>query len=133
MTDEELRQLAVDVEDGKVFGSWMIPEEHLDVQLPIVFLPFYWGAAEKIKDQDVSVIYEYVDRTKRKTPNGYPVFTSFRTLTKEECDKLGKLITRLRQIKQAFLALEIKEDNNDENQRQSRQPDEVVREAVHRD
>lgn len=110
MTEEQLKNLAIEVTEGKVFGSWMIPEEKMETLLPIIFLPYHWGAAETIKDQDVSVLYEHMVKTKRKTKDGYPVFMSFKTLSKDECSRLAELVKKLNDMKLQFMG-----EENDEN------------------
>lgn len=102
MTDEELKQLALDVVENRVFGSWMIPENEQEDTLPIVFMPLAFGAAGHL-DENVCSLYEYVSTTKRFTSKNYPVFMTMRTLSKVEVEKLSPMIERLRDMRKLFL------------------------------
>lgn len=105
MTDEELKTLAVDISEGKVFGSWMVPAEDAERLMPVIFMPLALGAAEKIQDQDVWGLYEYCDKATRRTVKGYPLFISFKTLSQADCDRLRPLLEKLKKMKEEFLSL----------------------------
>ena len=104
MTEEELKTLALDISEGKVFGSWMLPPDQAENLMPVVFMPLALGAAEKIQEVDLWGIYEYVDKATRRTVNGYPLFTSFKMLTQDDCVTLNKYLDKLRQMKEEFLS-----------------------------
>lgn len=106
MNNDELKQLALDISDSKVFGSWMLPSEQAESLMSVVFMPLAFGAAETIKDQDVWGIYEYIDKATRQTVNGYPLFMSFKILTKAECSALSSMLEKLRKMKAEFLSNE---------------------------
>lgn len=101
MTEAELKQLAADVVEGKVFGSWMLPEtdQHL---LAAIFLPFaFKDAAGKLPD-DVWGVYEYRDKAKKIGVREYPAFISCKFLTQKDCEVLNPLIVRYAEMKQEF-------------------------------
>ncbi len=83
MNLEEIRKLALDIAEERVFGSWMIPEDELDDTLAIVFMPLALGG-EKHLPEDASVLYEYLDKSKHKTTKGYPIFVSMKVLSSVE-------------------------------------------------
>jgi hypothetical protein len=104
MTDAELKQLAVDISEGKVFGSWMLPPERAQDLMHVVFMPLALGADKTIQEADVWGVYQYTDKATRTTKDGFPLFMSFKILTKEDCAKLAPLLDKLRQLKQEFMS-----------------------------
>ena len=100
MTDSELKQLAVDIAEGKVFGSWMVKQTDL---LPMIFLPLSFGGAEKLKDIEVWSLFEYSEKALGNQIKGHPVFPSFKYLTKDDCEKLNPMLEKLKLMKQEFL------------------------------
>lgn len=103
MTEPELKKLAADVVEGKVFGSWMLPEtdQHL---IAAIFLPLAFNdAAGKLPD-DVWGVYEYNDKAKKLGVRQYPAFISCKFLTKHDCEMLNPLIQRYTEMKAEFLS-----------------------------
>jgi len=98
MTDGELRLLATDIVEGRVIGSWMIPDE----KIPVVFRPLATGGAEKLPD-DASCLYEYINKSSVKSIDGYPMFSSMRFLTQSDRQRLTSLIEQYKQLKRDFL------------------------------
>ena len=101
MTDEELKVLAVDIVDRRVFGSWMVPKDQPSL-IARIFLPLSVGAASK-RPGDASCFYEYLDRAMPISVNGYPAFFSFKFLTVEDWERLVPMIERYKSMKQEFL------------------------------
>jgi hypothetical protein len=99
----DLKQLAVDIVDGKVFGSWMIPEadQHL---LAAIFLPFAFKDAKGKLPEDVWGVYEYRDKAKKLGVREYPAFISCKLLTRQDCLVLNPLMERYAAFKTDFLA-----------------------------
>ena len=102
MNLEEIRKLALDIAEERVFGSWMIPEDELDNTLAIVFMPLALGG-EKNLPEDASVLYEYLDKSKHKTTKGYPIFVSMKVLSQSELAQLIPLVTKIKSLKEEFL------------------------------
>jgi hypothetical protein len=101
MTDDELRILAVDIVDQKVFGSWMLPKTQLTL-IPNIFLPLGVGGTAKLPE-DVSCLYEYLDKSLPMQIDGYPTFLSLRYLTNEDRERLVPMIERYKSMKQKFM------------------------------
>jgi hypothetical protein len=98
MTDAELKKLAVDIVDQKVFGSWMAP----DSLIANIFIPLRKGGSDMVPE-DVSCLYEYMDKATGMLAHGYPTFFSFKFFTNEERERLVPMIERYRAIKKEFL------------------------------
>jgi len=96
-TDAELRQLAADAVEGRVFGSWMVGDT---ASLPLVFMPLALGAQ---LPKDTQHVYEYLEKAGPRGINGYPSFFSFHVLVKDEAERLQPLIDELVEQKKAFL------------------------------
>lgn len=85
-TDEELKQIAKDVNDGKVFLDVFVPDELIT---SIFFGLNFIENREKIKD--VVCFYEYYEKaSKLKVDSPFPLFGSFQTLTIDEANKLSE-------------------------------------------
>lgn len=102
MNSEEIRKLALDIVEERIFGSWMIPEAELDDTLAIVFMPLALGG-EKHLPIEASVLYEYIDKSDHRTSKGYPIFTSMKVLTKSELIELIPLVSKAKLLKEDFL------------------------------
>ena len=104
MTEQELRQLALDMVEGKVFGTWDLPEDHQHL-IGNIWMVLILGGADILTD-DVAHVYEYLDKAGPRSVNGYPIFWSCRVLTKEDAKKLSPLIDKLEKQREAFLGEE---------------------------
>jgi hypothetical protein len=102
VTQEELHQLVADIAAGKVFGSWMLPEEHLDELLPVVFMPLALGAASKLPD-DLWGVYEYTEKSGRhRTKCGKPIFMTMKILRSEEGQEVARKLRALGDLMEQF-------------------------------
>jgi hypothetical protein len=101
-SQEEIKQLAIDVVEGKVFGSWMIPPKDLAL-LERIFMPLALTPTDALP-KDISVVYEYRDKVAPLGINGYPVFFSFHYLNGEERELLTQEMNLYQKLKQQFLA-----------------------------
>ena len=102
-TKKELKQLAIDIVEGKVFGSWQISNPDL---LPLVFMTLFFMEEKQIKDlekEGVVHFYEYLDKANQMSVNGMPTFFSSRTITKDEQGPLQSMIKKLQEQKKKFL------------------------------
>lgn len=100
-----LRQLALDVRNRLVFGSWMIPEHSLKY-IHIFFTPLALmnsESIEQIKNEGVVHFYEYYSEAGPRVVNGLPVFSSFYCLKREEFEELMRLLQELKDAEDAFL------------------------------
>ena len=104
-TDEEIRQLAVDVEGGKVFTDRHINKEEDPNMLSSVFLPLAFLDKEQAKSfqadvlsGEIGLVYEDVGKAGPRSINGYPQFLSTNYLTKDEANRLFRAIKEIRKF-----------------------------------
>ena len=94
-TREELKQLAVDINAGKVFTNAHVPEGE---KIEVVFLPIALGALSGwTPDQakDIGLIYEYLSEATPMTVNGMPGFISMQLLNRGDTDRLWALMKKI--------------------------------------
>lgn len=104
MTPQKRAQLAVDISDGKVFGTW---DERIDRQpdiLPLVFMPLLdpqlalkckLGHKHKL----IAHLYEYYDKAGPRAINGCPIFWSVRILRQDDWEAIVPRIQEIEKVK----------------------------------
>lgn len=102
-TEQELKQLALDISDGKVFGSWDIPEGQ-DHMLGSIFMVLLFLTEDQRKEKP-HAIYEYFDKAGPRSVNGFPIFMSCHYLSKEETTQLQALVELIHEQKKQFLEM----------------------------
>jgi hypothetical protein len=106
-TDAELKQLAKDVWDGKVFTDCHIeemPDEIFIGTLKMIFMPLALFGKEDYEDfqkQKPGMVYEYLDQAGPRSINGYPSFFSFQFLTEEELPKFHAFYVEVRDARES--------------------------------
>jgi hypothetical protein len=95
-----LRSLALDIVEGKVFGSWEIRNPNTDLKL--VFMVLLFCKNEDIP-KDIGAIYEYMDRAGPRAINGMPTFFSCRFLTQAEFKEVCGYTQEIKSLRQSFL------------------------------
>ena len=92
LTDAELKQLAQDVFNNKVFTTAQMEKFEMD-NLGMVFMPLLMMNKEQ-RDELVKekpyMLYGYMSQASPLACNGLPMFMSFKYLTKSEATKLKK-------------------------------------------
>lgn len=89
LTDEELKILAKDMVEGRVFSSDHIPEEQASL-LPSIFMVLGLMNKEQREGlKGVALVYEYIEKAVPSIINGYPCFSSLRTVHDEQYKQLG--------------------------------------------
>lgn len=108
-TDDELKRLALDIVDGKVFGSWMTPNQDEGL-LPfkIVTMMMDKEHLKELERRQVIGIYEYMSEAGPMSVNGLPSFMSCRMIHRGEADKLNEFINKAREMRAQFLGDEVK-------------------------
>lgn len=101
-TKEELKKLAIDIVEGRVFGTWNLSE---DAPTSMVFMTLAFMGQEQLdsmKERDVVHIYEHISEAGPRSVNGMPMFMSHKELTRQEADELNPLIQRLEEMRKEF-------------------------------
>ena len=91
-TPERLKQIATDVQSGRIYTSQQIPP---GMEAEMVFMVLIF-AGEKlldwIKESDIAVLFESIDRAGPSYINGQPIFFSCEYLTNDEWRVVQKLV-----------------------------------------
>lgn len=106
-SDAELRQLAMDIANGKVFTSNHIPAEAYD-RLPVIFLPIaLMDDQQRLRfvNDPPGMVYQYIgeDMCAYGT-DGYPTFTSYRRLSQAEHDRIQPMVREAMSLVAGFVA-----------------------------
>lgn len=103
-TDSELRQLALDIVEGRVFTSWDLPTEGTMYAAIFVALDMLTRRQMLHLETHAGLIYEYRNKAASKGINGYPMFFSFQWLRKAETALVADYIRELETQRRQFLA-----------------------------
>ncbi len=97
--EPELRSLALKIAEGKVYGTWSIPSDLIHT----IFIPLFFMKPGQLKG--VAHAYAVVgeDKTASIGVNGYPIFFSCRTLSKQKWKRLIPLIKDAKEAREKFL------------------------------
>lgn len=93
---EELNQLAIDIEAGRVFTDRHLRNAD---ELPMVFMVLALmkpDQMEEIEKTDIGMVYEYLDKAGPCSMNGLPCFFSMHYLTTSDTQYLTERIAKLR-------------------------------------
>lgn len=101
-TRKELKQLAIDIVEGKVFGTWNMDNPH---NIHSVFMVSLFMKKKDIP-KDTVHFYEYMEKAGRWSVNGMPTFFSARVLNKKEAKILQPLVKEYKKQKESFLEKE---------------------------
>jgi hypothetical protein len=98
MTDEELKQLAQDIVDKKVFTSNHLPQDD-PMLLGCVFIPLVMMNDEQqaeFIEKKPGMVYEYLDKAMPMGIDNFPCFMSMRYVTEDEYSKLRTFYEELK-------------------------------------
>jgi len=118
-TDDELKQLAIDLVEGKVYTDRHVPND----MIGIVFSPIALGAFSDTTDEEldqIGLVYEYLSEAGKNSINGLPIFFSFRVLNKEQTEKLRGFYNQYKVLKNQFQNANA--DNSAASPRKARSP-----------
>ena len=96
-TDEELKQLALDIFQGLVFTDRHLSDVR-DIQT--VFMPLFFmdeASMERLKADDPGLIYEYISEASPVSANGLPSFFSMKILSQDEAKKVVEMCQQMRE------------------------------------
>ena len=89
-TDREIRQLAQDCVDGKIYGTWF-GEESVNA-FPAFNSP---ETVKRFQDTGVFHLFQYLAKALPDENNGIPLFQSYETLSRYDAARLEQAIHRL--------------------------------------
>ena len=97
---EEVRQIAMDLLGGQIFGSWQIPkhDQHL---LHSIFMPLMFLDELTLKEwqrDKIEHVYGHMKDTVSRSMYGYPIFHSFRPLNLEDTQRIVKMAQKMKAI-----------------------------------
>lgn len=96
MAENKLRQLAIDIHEGRVFGSWNLHDNSL---IPMIFMPLSFASPPS----NAAIVYEYMSEAGTMGINGYPSFFSCKFATASDAEKLMQLLRQLEESRDSFL------------------------------
>lgn len=101
-TEPELRQLALDIVEGRVFDSSQLGDDaHL---MGSVFMPLaFMEPVAKEELETWGLVYEYMSAAGPRAINGYPMFMSCRVLHRDSVPRLRELVLELVDARKAFV------------------------------
>lgn len=99
-SNKEIRELALAIRSGTVFGSWMIPEHSSDmlanVFMPLIFLDDI--QRKMLIRNNVTQFYGYLADAAPRSINGMPIFFSMHYLNAEDCTRLTAALKLLEEF-----------------------------------
>ena len=114
-TDKELKEIAKDVVENKIFTDWHIREFEFKATAPMVFMPLMFLEKEQVEGmKDAGMVYEYYDKAGPRSINGYPIFMSMRVLHKDQSELLKKYMDKYEQLQTFFLESEVPVEGKEE-------------------
>lgn len=105
MTPEQQKQLAIDIVENKVFGTFYL-KDHEASLLGCIFMPLVLMNDEQRDEflkETPAHLYEYYDKAGHHSINGRPIFSSFRSINKTDWKAVKKYIQEYSKQKASFL------------------------------
>jgi len=104
-TEEQLKQLALDAVDNKIFTDRHFPQGQQNM-VPMVFMPIGLGLFKDWTKDEISrvgMIYEDLSKAGPRSVNGLPTFMSLQMINVTDFDKFAKYADEYMQLKDMFL------------------------------
>ena len=100
-TDQEIRQLALDMADGRVFLTTDPHEIKLSFGMILIFLTGEY--LRNLEQRDIVAFYEYISDALPQSVNGLPMFMSASTLTRDEFNRLCDAHEEVKAFREKFV------------------------------
>lgn len=107
LSEDELKQLAIDIKESKVFTDRHIDPKEDPGILASIFLPIALGAFAGIAQeqfQEIGLIYGYIQQAGPRSVNGYPVFFNMQMLSNADAAKVDEYVGKLIAAQKAALS-----------------------------
>ncbi len=105
MDDKELKQLAIDIVEQKVFGTFHMNKCEI-AHLSSVFMPLLFidkKQSEKLTAKKIVHLYEYYSEALPVGVNGMPCFMSMRNIVQKDWQKIVRYIAEYKIKVKSFL------------------------------
>lgn len=104
MSEEELRKLAVDFVENKIFTNFHMQEHDVrdGTMLGLIFMPLILGDGSFATD--AWMLYEYADQAGPRSINGYPIFFSVRKIIQKDAPAFRHYVEEYKEMKKKFFA-----------------------------
>lgn len=102
---KQLKQIAVDIVDGKVFTSMHLEPHDMEL-LSLVFMPFAFDGLKDFppeKRDNIVLVYEYLKDAGPRSINGHPMFFSCNFIYSWEADEFWGYYEEYSKQKENFL------------------------------
>lgn len=100
-TDEQLKEIAMDLYNDKIFCDRQVDKTNLGM----VFMPLIFGAFSEWKKEDqdkIGMIYEYLSEAGPMGINGMPIFYSLKFMSKEDTKKMFEIYEQYKALQELF-------------------------------
>jgi hypothetical protein len=104
-TDEDLKKIAVDLKEGRIFTDRHIQKED-GRMLSMVFMPIALGAFENVSKEDlenIGLIYEHLSEAGPRSCNGYPGSFSMHLLNRDDTARMFEWYDKLVEAEKTVL------------------------------
>lgn len=97
---KNLKQLAIDLAEGKIFSNLSCSSE----ELLLVFMPFiFLDQEQKDELKDKVFVYEYISKAGPRSINGKPIFMSMNFLNETDYKTMMEEYKKYSKIREDFL------------------------------
>ena len=104
--DKELKKIAMDLADGKIFTDRHFSQREAETLAQMVFMPLALMDEQQVPlfmAEQPHLIYEYYDKAGPRAINGYPMFFSMQWLRKDESIIMFEYYDKLLEMKKEFM------------------------------
>ena len=102
LTDDEIKRLAEDIYRNRVFTSNHINPNDMSL-IQTIFMPLAFmdeKTLEELMKDELGMFYEHMAQAGGRAINGYPAFTSFHFVNKEDTKKVWEMVENMRKAVQ---------------------------------
>jgi hypothetical protein len=103
-TDDELKQIALDLHQGRIFTDRHCPDPETFRMVFMLFVFMTEEHLDQLKADPPGLIFEYLDQAGPRSVNGMPSFFSCQMLNKADTDRVFALYEQLRIATEAALS-----------------------------
>jgi hypothetical protein len=109
-TDREIRELARDWMEGRIFTSDDF-EAANGTEFGMIFMPLFFADRATLDDliaNEIALFYEYLTEAGPRSINGYPSFSSVRFLNRADHGRLREAAKQYRKLQDQFVGEDVK-------------------------